>query len=123
MSRAARSIQIWSIYLLVLGAGLAVIPNLILSTLGVTETNEVWIRILGVVVVLLAFYYWDAARYETINFFVASVMGRLFAVASLVVFWAMGAPWQLLLFAALEAGGALWTLSALRVDAEESAGN
>jgi hypothetical protein len=123
VSRAARSIQIWSTYLLVVGAGLAIIPNLILSTLGVAETDEVWIRILGVVVVLLALYYWDAARHETSNFFLASVMGRLFVVASLLVFWAMGAPWQLLLFAALESAGALWTLSALRLDAEQSAGN
>lgn len=117
MSKAARSIQVWSIYVLIVGAGLAVIPNLILSTLGVAETDEVWIRVLGVVVVALALYYWDAARHETRDFFVASVLGRLFVVASLVVFWLTGAAWQLLLFAALEAAGALWTFSALRADA------
>lgn len=117
MTRAARSIQVWSIYALIVGAALAVVPNLILSTLGVAETDEVWIRVLGVVVVLLALYYWDAARYETRNLFVASVMGRLFVAASFVVFWATGAPWQLLVFAAADAGGALWTLTALRADA------
>ncbi|HVR76950.1 MAG TPA: hypothetical protein VMS99_01015 [Acidimicrobiia bacterium] len=118
MSRAARSIQVWSIYVLIVGAGLAVIPNLILSTLGVAQTDEVWIRVLGVVVVVLALYYWDAARHETRNLFVASVLGRLFVVASLLVLWLTGEPWQLLLFAAVEAAGALWTFSALRADAE-----
>ena len=118
MSKPARSIQIWSIYVLILGGGLAVVPNLILSAFGVAETDEVWIRVLGVVLLSLAVYYWDAARYETRNLFVASVLVRLFVVAALVVFWATGAPWQLLLFAAVDAGGALWTLSALRADAQ-----
>lgn len=120
MSRAARSIQVWSIYVLVVGAGLAVIPNRILSTLDVPETDEVWIRVLGVVVVLLALYYWDAARNETRNLFVASVLGRVFVVASLLVFWLTGEPWQLLLFAAIDAAGALWTFSALKADTEEA---
>lgn len=114
MSKPARSMQVWSIYVLIVGAGLAVVPNLILSTLDVAKTDEVWIRVLGVVVVALALYYWDAARHETRNFFVASVLGRLFVVASLIVFWLTGEPWQLLFFAAVEAGGALWTYSALR---------
>ena len=120
MSRAARSIQVWSIYLAILGAGVAVIPNAILAALAVSETEEVWISVLGVVVVALALYYWDAARHETRNFFVASVMARLFVVAALVVFWLTGAPWQLLIFAAVEAAGALWTLSALRAEVESS---
>jgi hypothetical protein len=117
MTAAARSIQVWSIYVLILGTGVAVVPNLILSTLAVPETDEVWIRILGVVVVLLALYYWDAARYETRNLFVASVLGRAFVAASLIVLWLTGAPWQLLLFAAVEAAGAIWTFTSLRADA------
>ncbi len=117
MSKSARSIQVWSIYVLVVGAGLAVVPNLVLSALGMAETDEVWIRVLGVVVVLLALYYWDAARHETRNLFVASVLGRLFFVASMIVFWLTGEAWQLLLLAAVDAAGALWTFSALRADA------
>lgn len=116
MTAAARSIQVWSVYVLIVGTALAVVPNLVLSSLGVAETDEVWIRVLGVVVVLLALYYWDAARYETRNLFVASVLGRGFVVASLVVLWLTGAPWQILLFAAVDAAGALWTFAMLRTD-------
>lgn len=116
MTGAARSIQVWSVYVLIVGTALAVVPNLVLSSLGVAETDEVWIRVLGVVVVLLALYYWDAARYETRNLFVASVLGRAFVVASLVVLWLTGAPWQVLLFAAADAAGALWTFATLRAD-------
>jgi len=117
VSAAARSLQVWSIYVLAVGAGLAVVPNTVLSALGAAETEEVWIRVLGVVVILLAVYYWDAARFETRNLFVASVLGRAFVVAALVVLWLTGGPWQLLLFAAVDLAGAIWTVAALRQDA------
>lgn len=116
MSGAARSIQVWSVYVLVVGAGLAVIPNVIVSAFGMEQTEEAWIRVLGVVVVLLALYYWDASRYETRNLFVASVLGRVFVAAALVVLWLTGAPWQLLLFAAVDVAGAVWTFSTLRAE-------
>lgn len=122
MTKAGRSIQVWSIYVLLLGAVLAVVPNFLLSIFGVAETDEIWINVLGVVLLVLALYYWDAARYETRNLYIASVLGRLFVVAALVVLWATGAPWQLLIFAAIDAAGALWTLTALRADAESVPG-
>ncbi|HIE21366.1 MAG TPA: hypothetical protein EYP73_02050 [Acidimicrobiia bacterium] len=114
MSRAARTIYVWSIYALVVGAVLAVIPNVILGALGVAETQEVWIRVLGVVVIILALYYWDGAKNEARHLFVASLLGRGFAVAAFILLWLTGGPWQLLIFAAAEVVGTAWTYSALR---------
>ena len=117
MSAAARSLYGWSIYVFAIGTGLAVIPNTIFGVLGIPETDEVWVRVLGVVLIILALYYWDGAKHEARSFFVASILGRGFAVAAFTVFWLTGGPWQLMIFAAGEIVGLTWTAVALRADA------
>jgi hypothetical protein len=114
MSKAARTIYVWSIYALLIGTAMAIIPNVVLSALGVAETQEVWIRVLGVVVVVLALYYWDGARNEARHLFVASLLGRGFAAAAFILLWLTGGPWQLLIFGGAEVIGLTWTLTALR---------
>lgn len=108
---------VFSAYLLVVGAFLSVGPNSLLSLFGLPETNEVWIRILGVVSVLLALYYFDAARNDSRSFFAASILGRGFSTAALVLLWATGRPWQLMIFAGIELAGAIWTYTAMRAEA------
>jgi hypothetical protein len=117
MDGAVRTMYVFSTYLLAVGVLLSVGPNTLLSLVGLPETNEVWIRILGVVSILLALYYFDAARNNSRSFFAASILGRGFSTAALVLFWATGHPWQLLIFAGVELGGAIWTYTAMRVQA------
>jgi hypothetical protein len=114
MTKAARTLYVWSFYALVVGAALAVIPNTVLAVLGVPGTEEVWIRVLGVVIIVLALYYWDGAKNEARHFFVASLLGRGFAAAGLILLILTGGPWQLSVFAAVELVGVAWTYSALR---------
>jgi hypothetical protein len=56
MSKAARTIQIWSFYLIALGLILLVVPNLLLGLFGIPATNEVWIRVVGMLLLILAYY-------------------------------------------------------------------
>ena len=114
MTKPARTLYVWSIYALVLGVILTVVPNTALGLLGMAETDEAWIQVLGVVIVVLALYYWDSAKNEARHFFVASLLGRGFAAAALVLLWLTGAPAQLLIFAAIEVVGLVWTYTALR---------
>ncbi len=114
MSKAAFTIRVWGIYALLVGTALAVVPNFVLSTLGMDETDEPWIRLLGLAVIILALYYADAVRNEARHLFVASVLGRLFFAAALIILIITGEPWQLILFAAVEIAGSVWTLMALR---------
>ncbi|HEX9761586.1 MAG TPA: hypothetical protein VGA97_00675, partial [Acidimicrobiia bacterium] len=72
MKDAARTMYVFSAYLLAIGFSVSVVPNTLLSLVGLPETDEVWIRILGVVSILLALYYFDAARNNTRSFFAAS---------------------------------------------------
>jgi hypothetical protein len=117
MDGAVRTMYVFSTYLLAVGVLLSVGPNTLLSLVGLPETKEVWIRILGVVSILLAFYYFDAARNNSRSFFAASILGRGFSTATLVVFWATGQPWQLLIFAGVELAGAIWTYTVMRAQA------
>ncbi len=114
MSPAARSVYAWSIYLLVLGTWLVVGPNTLLKILGMPITEEIWIRVVGVLVVILALYFYDAAINETRHFFIASVLARSFSAAAFLAFALTGEPWQLAFFAMVDALGAFWTYVALR---------
>lgn len=117
MKGAIRTMYLFSVYLFVVGVMLSLAPNALLSLVGLPETDEVWIRIVGVVSLLLALYYFDAARNNTRSFFAASILGRGFSTAAFVVLWATGRPWQLLIFATIEVVGALWTYTTMRAEA------
>ena len=61
MTPAARSLQVFGIYLLVLAVGLALVPNVLLALFGMPPTQEVWIRVLGLLVGIVGAYYLIAA--------------------------------------------------------------
>lgn len=115
MTSAARSVYVFGIYLIVLGAILMGSPNTLLAVFGIAATTEPWIRILGVVVMAIGMLDVACARTEQTGFFRATVATRLFALASFVVFAALGiAPPMLVLFGLIDAAGAAWTFVALR---------
>jgi len=117
MSASAKSLVVFAVYLFLLGLGLIIVPNAILGLFGLAPTTDVWIRIIGVVALNLAYYSFRAARAGLVQFIRWSVHGRLIAPAFFVCFVALGlAPWQLLLFALVDAAAATWTYLALRAD-------
>jgi hypothetical protein len=121
MSPAARSILVYSIYVLGLGATLLLAPNVPLPLVGLPQATEVWIRVAGMTVIFLGIFYLIAARNEVRPLFVASVAIRLavpfifagFAVAGFV-------PWNIVLLTPLDVVFAIWTLLALRGSAAAS---
>jgi hypothetical protein len=117
MSKSAFSVKAFGIYLLVLGAGLTLAPNLLLSVFGMPTTSEVWIRVVGVLVFNIGVYYVYAARGEARAFFQASVYTRTLVLASLAAFAVLGlASPVLILFGAVDFAGGIWTQLALRAE-------
>jgi hypothetical protein len=115
MSAAARSLQVWSIYLVALAVVLLIAPNPLLGAFRMAPTSEVWIRVVGMMVAFVGVYYWVAAATELVPIFRASVLCRVAVPVFFLVFVSAGwAPWSLLLFGAADLLGAAWTWWALR---------
>jgi hypothetical protein len=118
VSRAAKSLFIFGIYLELLAIALVVVPNALLAAFNVASTREVWIRCLGVVTGCIGVYYLLAARGDFAPIIVASVPVRLALTAFFAGFVAFDhADPSLLFFGLADAVGAVWTLLALRADA------
>lgn len=115
MSNGAKSVLVFAIYLLFLGATLLVIPNALLSLFAYPTTDEVWIRVAGMLLVMIAFYYIQAARNELIAFFRWTVYARATVILFFVVFVILGfARPILILFGTVDLLAALWTAVVLR---------
>ena len=117
MSRAAKSLLVFGIYLCGLGLILLLVPNLLLQVFGVPPTNEVWIRINGMFVLCLSFYYVRAARNELTIFIRWTVWPRIAVIIYFVAFvLLLSAPKGLLLFGLIDLLAAIWTWLALKKD-------
>jgi hypothetical protein len=123
MSRGAMSVFVFSIYLYILGAVLVVTPGTLLRIFDFPETDDLWIRVVGMLVIILGFYYSHAARAEFRPFFVWTVIGRsavlLFFIAFVI---ADLAPPTLILFGLVDFAAAIWTFFAMRSESESFIG-
>jgi hypothetical protein len=115
MSAAARSILVYSIYVLGLGLTLLLVPNIPLPLVGLPQATEVWIRVAGMTVIFLAIFYFVSARNEVRDLFVASVGIRFSVVVFFAAFALAGlVPWNILLLTPGDILFAIWTIVALR---------
>jgi len=120
MSQAAKSLLVFGIYLIGLGLSLLLVPNLMLRLFSVPPTNEVWIRINGMFILCLSFFYILSARHELSIFIRWTVWARvavIFYFAAFVLF--VSAPKALLLFGLIDLLAATWTWLALKKDRSE----
>ena len=107
-------------YVIVSGISLLFFPNYLLGLFGIESTNEIWIRVLGMLVLALSFYYYAMYKNGGKEVIRATVQGRLFFCAGLVTFVILGMVKPVLLgFAIAETGLALWTLSEIRKAGKE----
>ena len=114
MTRAAKSLFVFGIYLCGLGLVLLLVPNLLLRPLGAPPTNEIWIRVNGMFVLCLSFYYLQAARNGLTSFIRWTVWARIAVIFYFAAFvLLLSAPKALLLFGVIDLLSAIWTWLAL----------
>ena len=115
MSKFAKSLFVFGIYMLVLGLTVVLAPNFLLSLFHVPTTNEVWIRVVGMLVLFLGIYDIVAAKGEHKLLITWSIPVRFSVIVFFAVFVIAGlAPPILLLFGAIDSAAAIWTWSALK---------
>lgn len=114
MADPVLSLRVWSYYVLAVGTGLLLIPNQIFDILGIANTSEVWVRVVGLVAIALGVVYFGGAQDNDLGVVRSSVAARAVAVIAFVGLWITGGPWQLLIFAAVDVTGLLWSWNTLR---------
>ena len=115
MSKSARSVFLFSLYMFGLGTILVLVPNVLLGLFGLPETTEVWTRVVGMLVLILGFYYFQASKNNMKDFFQWSVYCRISVLIFFIAFVLLDfAPPVLILFGLIDAVAAFWTQLSLR---------
>jgi hypothetical protein len=122
MSKVARSLVVFGWYLVGLGALLVLAPNQLLSVFGLPPTDEVWIRVVGVLVLIIAYYNIRLGRAEFLPHARLTVHARTAVLVFFVIFVLAGLVKPVVvLVGAVDFAGALWTAAALRADSRARA--
>ncbi|MEP7357584.1 MAG: hypothetical protein ABI847_10125 [Anaerolineales bacterium] len=116
MSNAAKSIVVYGVYLIVaLALPFLLIPDPLLALVGMHTPTDVWVRVLGMSVLLFGIYYIQAGRHELTPFFRWTIYGRYAVPFFFTAFVLLGyAPPILIAFAIPDVLFTTWTLLALR---------
>jgi hypothetical protein len=116
MSKAGLSLFVFGLYMvLIVGGGFMIAPHLVLSMFGLSAGDDVWIRMVGMLASIIGVYYLLVVRARLEVFFTWTVPGRYYAACFMALMFALGKVGPaILLFAAVDAAAATWTLIALR---------
>ena len=116
MSKAAKSLFVFSLYAIVMGLAFLAVPEILISILKLPPLSSGWARAIGLLVLVIGVYENVSARSESLPMIKASVYARFgFALGMLIlIFSVAGIPpaagfWgKLQVFTAGIEGGMLW---------------
>lgn len=115
MSPAGRTVYVFGVYVIVLGAILIGAPNVLLSLFRLGQTSEPWIHVVGVPVMSVGMLSIASARGEQMAFIRATVWVRTFVfLAFIAMAFLKITPPILALFGVVDLAGAAWTFTTLR---------
>lgn len=112
---ASKTVLYFGFYLYVTGITLLVVPNFLLSTFQLPTTEEVWIRVVGVLVTAIGFYYHQIGNKNITAMVPFTVVARTFVFLCFTVFVLLKfvSP-ALMLFGVVDLLSAGWTWMALK---------
>lgn len=105
-----KSLYVQMAFVVVSGIPAVLAPNLILTLCGFPPTTDIWIRVLGLLLLAIAPYYYNMARHGNVPVVRATVQGRIFFSIGLLAFVALDmASWPMAALAVSELALAGWT--------------
>ena len=115
MTASAKSVYYFGLYLYVLAITLIVAPNTLLTMFQLPPTDEVWIRVVGVLALAIGYYYHRAGAGNLEPFFRHTIVARIVVFLAFCSFAVLHyvSP-MLILFGAVDLAGAAWTWMALK---------
>ncbi|MFC1669239.1 hypothetical protein ACFL20_02535 [Spirochaetota bacterium] len=118
MTRTGKSIFYFGFWVLACGILLMFFPKFCLGFVGIVLPDYIVVRILGMVLLYLAVYYFVAGRHtEFMPFFRITIYTRSSALFIVLVFVIIGLAKPIIIaFVIVDLAGAIWTALALRMD-------
>jgi len=119
MSRAALSLFIFGIYLIIIAIIFLFVPEMLFSIVMVPTEPDIMSRLFGMILVFLAYYFIRSALDEggLEKFFMWTVHTRVTVIIFQIIFVALQlVSFIVLIFGAIDLGAAIWTFWALRKD-------
>lgn len=117
MTNVVTTIRAFAAYLFLTGLALLIYPQVIGGILGASADTAPWLRLLGVALWALAYYYFRAASSNNRDFFTWSVHVRVGQFVLFVILVTLGLITPLILFpSAFEFATAVWTWFSLKND-------
>lgn len=115
MSKSAKSVFIYGIFYAMNGLMLLLAPNVMLDSLGIENTSEVWIRLAGILLSAISIYYILAAKHELIVILKATAFIRftiIFFFAAFVILDMVSS--SIIIISIIDFLGGAWTFWMLR---------
>lgn len=104
------SLVVQSVYVVLTGLQLIFVPNMLLGMFGFDATSEIWIKVLGIVVLSLSIVYYTVSKSGNDNVVRATMWSRLFVGVGFILLALTGqAKMALILFAGIDIVTAVWT--------------
>ena len=113
-SRSHLSLTVHTVYVLLTGLQLVFIPNMFLNMFGFDSTSEIWIKVLGVVVLSLVFIYDAINKSGNADVLKGTVLARLFVGLSFILLALTQDKINIILFAGIDIATGLWTWTELK---------
>ena len=115
MQKSYKSIDFQMGYSFVSGISLLVAPNFFIGLIGFAPTQEIWIKAIGLMALMLCFYYYNIARSSSYQAVLGTVYGRWFFSSVVIGIALLGViPKFVILAMIFESGLALWSWREIR---------
>lgn len=115
MSKSAKSVFIYGIFLAIYGFMLLMFPNVLLNSLGIESTTEVWIRLAGILLMAFSVYYFLGTKNELIVIIKPTAFIRFTIIFFFTAFVVLNlVSSNIILISVIDFLGGLWTFLMLK---------